>query len=69
MSDWIRVEDKEPSTDEPIVYARINTRSKRINWHVGIAYWTVSDKWNPEMESTRAPNGFTHWKPLGEPPK
>jgi hypothetical protein len=67
MSDWIAVKDQLPDKKEPVVYARPNPR-RRGTWHVGIAYWTVSQKWNPECESLHEPNGFTHWKPLGLPP-
>jgi len=62
-SHWTAVADKEPDHSEPIVYRRPNGPGR---WHVGIAYWTVSQKWNPEMESQHAP-GFTHWKSLGTP--
>ena len=64
MSEWISVKDQMPDASEPVIYAR----PKRGRWAVGIAYWTVSKKWNPEMESTQTPQGFTHWKHLGEPP-
>ncbi len=64
---WIAVSKQAPPTDEPIVYARPNTRISGA-WHVGIAYWTVSKKWKPEAESKHASEGFTHWKPLGDPP-
>jgi hypothetical protein len=63
---WISVKVKQPPPDEPIVYCRPNPRRK--NFSVGIAYWTVSKKWNPEMESKQAPEGFTHWMPLPAPP-
>lgn len=58
---WIRVRDKPPSTEEPIVYRRPNPKG---GWHVGIAYWTVSKKWNPEAESVFAPAGFTEYLEL-----
>jgi hypothetical protein len=68
MSEWIAVSDEPPPHEEPVVYARPNPR-RPGTWHIGIAYWTVSQKWNPEAESTQAPQGFTHWKPLGEQPR
>ena len=61
------MKDREPPHDEPVVYARPH-RSRRGVWSVGIAYWTVSQKWNPEQESVKEPAGFSHWKPLGLPP-
>lgn len=66
MDNWISVEEKLPPFDEPIVYCIL--RRNRANG-VGIAYRTVSDKWNPEMESTTTPKGFTHWIPLPPPPE
>ena len=65
--EWISVKDKAPPHSEPIVYCRPNPR-RRGNWHIGIAYWTTSEKWNPEAESVQCPDGFTHWMPLPEPP-
>lgn len=62
--EWISVEKEGPATDEPIVYCKPNPKG---GWHVGIAYWTVSETWNPEMESTENPSGFTHWMPLPSP--
>ena len=67
MSDWISVEDELPPKGEPVVY--IKTKDHKEGWFVGIAYWTVSEKWNPECESTQCPTGFTHWMPLPEPPE
>jgi hypothetical protein len=68
MSDWIAVKDKAPDHKEPILYARPNLR-RHGTWHVSIAYWAVSQKWNPECESIQGGlAGFTHWKPLGSPP-
>lgn len=64
---WTAVADRHPPHEEPVVYARPNQRRPGC-WSVGIAYWTVSQKWNPEAESQQAPAGFTHWKPLGDPP-
>ncbi|MGR5294725.1 hypothetical protein ACPV5U_08465 [Vibrio mediterranei] len=58
--EWISVKEQKPPTDEPIVYRRDEGSKK----YVGIAYWTVSDKWKPEAESVCCPNGFTHWFPL-----
>lgn len=67
MSEWIKVSDQHPCKHgEPIVYASPKGMGR---FNVGIAYWTVSDKWNPEMESTHAPTGFTHWMPLPAPPE
>ena len=60
---WIAVRDQEPDRKEPIIYARFDGRT----WAVGIAYWTVSQTWNPEL-ATSGVGGFTHWKPLGLPP-
>lgn len=68
MSEWISVRDRSPPPDEPVVYARPRAFAGP-KWHVGIAYWTVSDKWNPEQESTSNPGGFTHWMPLPDPPQ
>lgn len=64
-TEWQSIKDKKPDGKEPIVYARPRGNGK---WGVGIAYWTVSDKWNPEAESQHAPEGFTHWMPLPHPP-
>lgn len=61
---WIAFKDHAPPTTEPVVYARPKSDGR---WYVGIAYWTVSAKWNPEAESQYAP-GFTHWMPLPDPP-
>lgn len=62
---WIAVRDQTPPHNEPIVYCR---RKDETTWHVGIAYWTVSQKWNPELNSEYAFNGFTHWLPLPDVP-
>jgi hypothetical protein len=62
---WIAVKDRAPDHREPVVYCRPNPNG--TGWHVGIAYWTVSQKWNPEQESTQSPRGFTHWMPLPPP--
>lgn len=61
--EWISVADKQPDYSEPVVYKRPSHKGDG-RWSVGIAYWTVSKKWNPEMESQKSPQGFTHWKPL-----
>lgn len=66
-SRWIPVRERQPDRKEPIVYARPDP-GRHGKWHVGIAYWTVSQRWNPQMESEHAPEGFTHWKPLGDTP-
>lgn len=65
MSEWISVKDREPSYKEPVLYARVK---KNGPISVGIAYWTVSKRWIPEMESISSPSGFTHWMPLPDPP-
>ena len=65
-TEWIATGDKIPPTDEPVVYCMPRGGKK---WSVGIAYWTVSEKWMPEMNSEQAPEGFTHWIPLPDPPK
>jgi len=64
--EWIDIKVKKPDTKEPVVYARPNING---GYHVGIAYWVIGKKWNPEMESVNSPEGFTHWIPLPEPPK
>jgi hypothetical protein len=66
VTDWIHVDNERPNRREPIVYAR---KRPDGTWSVGIAYWTVSEKWAPAMNSEQAPEGFTHWKPLGEVPR
>ena len=66
VTDWVREKEQPPPHDEPVIYAKPNPH-KSGAWHVGIAYWTVSQKWSPEAESQHAP-GFTHWKPLGGTP-
>lgn len=63
---WIDCNDHMPDTKEPVVYIRPG-RSTR--WNVGIAYWTVSERWNPERETTSHPYGFTHWMPLPPEPR
>lgn len=60
MFEWISVEDELPSKMEPVVYRRPYGDGTG-RWLVGIAYWTVSKKWNPEAQSVLAPTGFTHW--------
>jgi hypothetical protein len=65
---WISVKDRMPDTREPVVYCR-PARGGENGWHVGIAYWTVSQTWCPECESSRNPAGFTHWMPLPNPPE
>lgn len=62
---WIAVSERMPDKSEPVVYRRPNPRHPG-RWSVGIAYWTVSQKWLPEAESLLAPQGFTHWMPLAE---
>ncbi len=63
---WISVKERMPDIGEPVVYARPDGA---FRWGVGIAYWTFSECWNPERESTSNPDGFTHWMPLPEAPK
>lgn len=60
---WIRVEDQRPPKDEPVVYRRSLGGGR---YGVGIAYWSKSDTWVPEMQSQFAP-GFTEWLPLPAP--
>lgn len=67
MSEWISVKEQMPTGKEPVVYLRRKLFKK--GYHVGIAYWTVSDKWLPEHEGVHAPEGFSHWMPLPDPPK
>ena len=67
MNNWISVKDRLPDRKEPIIY--IKRKEFKKGWFVGIAYWTVSDKWHPQYESIGNPKGFTHWQPLPEPPK
>lgn len=61
--EWVSVKQQPPPTNEPVVYRRPNSR-KKGSWHVGIAYWAVSERWNPEAESIQNPEGFTHWMSL-----
>ena len=68
LGGWISIHDEKPSQKEPVVYARPDLKRGNGNWNVGIAYWTVSEKWNPEAQSERCPRGFTHWMPLPSPP-
>ena len=65
---WVSVTDRLPDKTEPVVYARPDQRRGKGHYHVGIAYWTVSEKWNPEAESVYCQTGFTHWMPLPNPP-
>lgn len=65
-SQWISVDERLPSTLEPVVYLR---KADNGLMSVGVAYWTVSDKWTPGLCSKHQPEGFTHWRPLPEPPK
>jgi len=60
MSEWISVKKQKPPTNEPVVYMRVESHRNAV----GIAYWSVSDKWVPEAESVHAPTGFTHWAHL-----
>ena len=64
--EWISVKDQVPDRKEPVIYCH---RKNKTTWHVGIAYWTVSKTWNPQMNSEQD-DGFTHWLPLpSNPPK
>jgi hypothetical protein len=65
-SKWIAVRDQQPDKAEPVLYARPNPGTPG-RWHVGIAYWTVSQRWMPQM-AEHGSCGFTHWKPLGDMP-
>ena len=60
FSKWIKVSDKPPEKTEPIVYCNKN----RSPMGVGIAYWTISEKWNPEALSEKNKQGFTHYLEL-----
>lgn len=62
--DWISVEDEIPNHEEPIIY----TRPDGKKWIVGVAYWTVSDRWNPDIYSDKDYDGFTHFMYLPRPP-
>lgn len=62
---WISVRERRPEAGAPVVYCRPKPGG---GWSVGLAYWTVSKTWHPEYESAQAPDGFTHWMPLPEPP-
>jgi hypothetical protein len=68
MSGWIDVRRQEPDKRQPVVYARPNVRTGK--WHIGIAYWGMSELWAPEKSASKAPEGgkagfgFTHWFPL-----
>jgi hypothetical protein len=62
---WISVSVLRPPTTEPIIYSYKKNNGK---WAVGIAYWTKSNKWSPEINTREGFGGFTHWKPLGDPP-
>ena len=65
---WISTKDQIPDRKEPVIYCQRSRDGKR--WRVGIAYWTVSQIWNPQMNSVQNPDGFTHWLPLpSDPPK
>ena len=63
---WISVKEQIPSHDEPIVYCIPGALNSMF--HVGIAYWTVSKKWNPDIYSEKNKEGFTHWIPLPDRP-
>lgn len=64
---WISITDQPPPPPESIAFARPDPLNPG-HWRVGIAYWTVSGKWNPEIKSEIYPEGFTHWLPLPKPP-
>lgn len=65
MQKWISIKDQIPKRDEPILYCYQDDEK----WAVGIAYWTVSNKWNPDIYSTKYPKGFTYWMPLPNTPR
>lgn len=58
---WIPITERAPDKKEPVLYRKNNIGGR---YGVGIAYWTVSDKWIPEAQSLSHPHGFTHWMPL-----
>ena len=58
---WISTKDQIPDHKEPIICCM---RKNERTWYVDIAYWTVSQTWNPGLNSVHAPQGFTHWLPL-----
>ena len=65
---WTSIKDQTPSHDEPIIYCISPKGHDRSQWNVGIAYWTVSEKWNPDIYSNKNYEGFTHWMPLPKHP-
>ncbi len=65
MTKWIPVEERLPDIKEPVVYT--TKKPGRKGWLVGIAYWTKSEKWNPDFNAMPQPE-FTHWMPLPDPP-
>lgn len=65
MNGWIDSREIPPDRSEPVVYC-IKRNGK---WAVGIAYWTVSKVWKPEIFSKLHPFGWFYYKPLGDPPE
>lgn len=63
--EWVKCSERMPDHSEPVIYLR----AKDGKFSVGIAYWTVSQKWKPEAQSMKCPEGFTHWMPLPQPPQ
>ena len=64
---WISTKDQIPAHKEPVIYCQ---RKNKKPWRVGIAYWTASQTWDPQLNSSLDPKGFTHWLPLpSNPPK
>lgn len=60
LAEWKSVATEKPDRKEPIVYCK----KAQSRWAIGIGYWTVSEKWHPDLNSVFLPNGFTHWIPL-----
>lgn len=50
---------------EPVLYARSKGNGRAS---VGIAYWTRSKKWKPELGVDEYPASFTYFCRLGNPP-
>ena len=62
---WVSCEEMPPPATEPVVYCMKKGDGK---WSVGIAYYSVSEKWIPDLFSEKHRYGFTHWMPLPPPP-
>jgi hypothetical protein len=65
--DWISVGKRVPPHSELIVYY-MSTGKGSGTFHVGIAHWTASKKWSPDIYSEKNRKGFTHWLPLPDVP-